>query len=56
MPGSHADDIVGEYFESEDWAAIVDATADPELAAQISPLDPDDRDRRQRGAEHGKDR
>jgi hypothetical protein len=28
--GSHADDIVGEYFESEDWAALDDADADPD--------------------------
>jgi hypothetical protein len=31
MPGSHADDIVGDYFDSEDWAALVDADPDPEL-------------------------
>jgi hypothetical protein len=31
MPGSNADDIVGEYFESEDWGALVDPEADPEL-------------------------
>ena len=31
MPGSHADDIVGDYFESEDWAALDDPEADPEL-------------------------
>ena len=31
MPGSNADDIVGEYFESEDWGALVDAESDPEL-------------------------
>jgi hypothetical protein len=37
--GSHADDIVGEYFESEDWAALADeAEAEPELE---TPLDPD---------------
>jgi len=33
MPGSHADDIVGEYFESEDWGALVDPESDPELDA-----------------------
>jgi hypothetical protein len=22
MPGSHADDIVGEFFESNDWAEL----------------------------------
>jgi hypothetical protein len=31
MPGSHADDIVGDYFEAEDWAALDDAESDPEL-------------------------
>ena len=29
--GSHADDIVGDYFEAEDWAALADPEADPEL-------------------------
>ena len=29
--GSHADDIVGDYFETEDWAALDDADSDPEL-------------------------
>jgi hypothetical protein len=37
MPGSHADDIVGEYFEAEDWAALVDAEADPELEPPAQP-------------------
>ena len=31
MPGSHADEIVGDYFESEDWAALIDSESDPEL-------------------------
>jgi len=31
MPGSHAEEIVGDYFESEDWAALVDSDAEPEL-------------------------
>jgi hypothetical protein len=39
MPRSNADDIVGEYFESEDWAALVDAEHDPELDAP--PLAPE---------------
>jgi hypothetical protein len=30
MPGSHAEEIVGDYFESEDWAALAE-DADPEL-------------------------
>ena len=31
MPGSHADDIVGDYFDSEDWGALVETDPDPEL-------------------------
>ena len=35
----HAEDIVADYFESEDWAALADdAEADPELE---SPPDAD---------------
>jgi hypothetical protein len=33
MPGSHADDIVGDYFEAEDWAALDDVDPEPELEA-----------------------
>ena len=40
MPGSHADDIVGEYFEAEDWAALVDAEAEPELEPPAAPPEP----------------
>jgi len=39
MPGSHAADIVGDYFESEDWAALDEAEPDSELDAQ--PLPPE---------------
>jgi hypothetical protein len=35
--GSHADDIVGDYFETEDWGSLVDAEADPELELPPSP-------------------
>jgi hypothetical protein len=33
MPGSHADDIVGEFFESDDWGNLAgeDEEDDPEL-------------------------
>lgn len=31
MPGSHADDIVNDYFEGDDWAELVDAEAEPDL-------------------------
>jgi hypothetical protein len=41
MPGSHADDIVGEFLESDDWAELAerDTGADePEL--DLPPLPP----------------
>ena len=38
MPGSHAEDIVGDYFESEDWAALAE-DAEPEL--ELPPPDAD---------------
>jgi len=38
MPGSNAEDIVGDYFESEDWAALADVDAEPEL--DLPPLPP----------------
>jgi hypothetical protein len=31
MAGSHADDIVGDFFASDDWGELVDADTDPEL-------------------------
>jgi hypothetical protein len=31
MPGSHADEIVGDYFESEEWAALDDGDSEPNL-------------------------
>jgi hypothetical protein len=37
MPGSHADEIVGDYFESEDWAALDDAEPDSELDELLVP-------------------
>jgi hypothetical protein len=37
MPGSNAEDIVGDYFESEDWAAL-DVEAEPDL--ELPPLPP----------------
>jgi len=30
MPGSHADDIVGEFFESDDWGEFGGDDADPD--------------------------
>ena len=29
--GSHADEIVNDYFEAEDWALLDDADPEPEL-------------------------
>ena len=31
MPGSHAEEIVVDYFEAEDWALLDDADAEPDL-------------------------
>jgi hypothetical protein len=31
MPGSNAEDIVGDYFEGEDWDTLIDAEAEPDL-------------------------
>ena len=39
MTGSRADDIVGDYFESEDWAALADADDDPDVEETAPPLD-----------------
>jgi hypothetical protein len=38
MPGSNADDIVGDYFEGEDWEALIDADSEPDL--DLPPLPP----------------
>ena len=44
MPGSHADEIVGDYFESDDWAGKLgeDAESEPEL--DLPPLPPSEPD------------
>jgi hypothetical protein len=31
MPGSRAEDILGDYFEADDWAEVGDAGTEPEL-------------------------
>jgi len=36
MTGSRAEDIVGDYFEGDDWADLVDADAEPDL--ELPPL------------------
>ena len=33
MPGSNADDIIGDYFEGEDWGALDEPEAEPDLDA-----------------------
>ena len=38
MPGSNAEDIVGDFFEDEDWGALNDAEAEPNL--DLPPLPP----------------
>jgi hypothetical protein len=40
MPGSHAEEIVGDYFESDDWAEkfVDDSEAEPDL--DLPPLPP----------------
>jgi hypothetical protein len=41
MPGSHADDIVGEFFESDDWAQLAEQEAEPEEPdLDLPPLPP----------------
>jgi hypothetical protein len=35
--GSHADDIVGDYFETEDWGKLDDVEDEPELDLPPSP-------------------
>jgi hypothetical protein len=31
MPGSHAEEIVVDYFEGDDWAELMDGESEPEL-------------------------
>ena len=38
MPGSHAEEIVVDYFEGDDWAEFVEAEAEPDL--DLPPLPP----------------
>ena len=38
MPGSHAEEIVVDYFEGDDWAELVEAEAEPDL--DLPPLTP----------------
>jgi hypothetical protein len=38
VPGSHAEDIVVDYFETEEWAVLDEAEAEPDL--DLPPLPP----------------
>jgi hypothetical protein len=38
MAGSHAEDIVGDFFDSDDWGELVDGEGEPEL--DLPPLPP----------------
>jgi hypothetical protein len=38
VPGSHAEDIVVDYFEAENWSVLLDS--DPEPDADLPPLAP----------------
>jgi len=38
MPSSHAAEIVDDFLESQDWAELVDAEAEPDL--DLPPLPP----------------
>jgi hypothetical protein len=37
MPGSNAEDIVGDFFESDEWGELADADADPDLELPPQP-------------------
>jgi hypothetical protein len=38
MPGSHAEEIVVDFLQSEDWAEVIDIEAEPDL--DVPPLPP----------------
>ena len=38
LPGSHAEDIVVDYFEADDWDALIDEEPEPDL--DLPPLPP----------------
>ncbi len=38
MPGSHAEEIVVDYLQAEDWAEVIDIEAEPDL--DVPPLPP----------------
>ena len=38
MPGSHAEEIVDDYFQSDDWVEVLDSESEPDL--DLPPLPP----------------
>ena len=38
MPGSHAEEIVGDYYESDDWAESFAKDAESEPDLDLPPL------------------
>jgi hypothetical protein len=38
MTGSHADDIVGDFFESDEWGELVEGDEEPDL--ELPPVPP----------------
>lgn len=38
MPGSYAEEIVVDYFQSDDWAVLTETDAEPDL--DLPPLPP----------------
>lgn len=40
MTSSHAEEIVGDYFESDDWADQLEADGEAEPDLELPPLPP----------------
>jgi hypothetical protein len=40
MPGSHAEEIVGDYYESDDWTESFAEDAESEPDLDLPPLPP----------------
>ena len=40
MPGSHADEIVGDYFDTDDWAEKLMDDTETEPDVDLPPLPP----------------
>jgi hypothetical protein len=41
MASSHAEDIVGDFFESDDWGELVETDADPDRELPPPPAPPE---------------